>query len=397
MSLEKVHIPYGAYWSTPFSRWQGSLAGRHSMELAAESARTRLADRGIGVAELDGVVLGITVMQRRSFYGAPWLAAMIGAPELSGPTLGQACATSVRVLASAAYEIELGQRACLLTVACDRTSNGPHVYHPDPGGVGGRGQAEDPVWDNFNCDPNTGQAMIQTAENVAKEMGISREEQDAVALQRHEQYQAALADDRAFQRKYLVPVEMRRGRKVTGSLDADEGVFPTTAEGLAKLRPALEGGTVTFGTQTFPADGNAGAVVCDEEKAKRLAPDGSPTIRLLGFGEARVEKARMPKAVAPAARAALASAGVAIGECAAIKTHNPFAVNDVLFCREFDLPTDRVNNYGSPLIWGHPQAPTGLRGVAELIEELTLRGGGVGLFSGCAAGDTAMALVLRVE
>jgi len=396
MALENVYIPYGAYWSSPFCRWQGSLGSRHSIELAAESAAARLADRSIDLSELDGVALGITVMQAHSFYGAPWLASMLGAPDLSGPTISQACATSVRMLQSAACEVELDQRECVLNVACDRTSNGPHVYYPDPNGIGGRGKAENPVWDNFNGDPNTGKSMVHTAENVAAAEGITREEQDAVALIRHEQYQSALANDGAFQRKYMVPVELRRGKKVTGTLNSDEGVFPTTAAGLAKLRPTLPDGTVTFGTQTHPADGNAGIIVCNREKAQRLAGPDAPVVRLLGFGEARVEKAMMPKAVVPAARSALQRSAVSIQDCAAIKTHNPFAVNDIFFCREFDLEPEKVNRFGSPLIWGHPQAPTGVRGVVELIEELALAGGGRGLFSGCAAGDTAMALVLQV-
>jgi acetyl-CoA acetyltransferase len=78
------------------------------------------------------------------------------------------------------------------------------------------------------------------------------------------------------------------------------------------------------------------------------------------------------------------------------KTHNPFAVNDVYFCREFKLKPEDVNRFGSPLIYGHPQGPTGLRAIAEMIEELQMAGGGLGLFSGCAAGDTAMAMVIRV-
>ncbi len=78
-------------------------------------------------------------------------------------------------------------------------------------------------------------------------------------------------------------------------------------------------------------------------------------------------------------------------------THNPFAVNDLIFARETGYPLERMNAYGSSLIFGHPQAPTGLRSIAELIEELRLRGGGVGLFTGCAAGDTGAALVLRVQ
>jgi acetyl-CoA acetyltransferase len=87
---------------------------------------------------------------------------------------------------------------------------------------------------------------------------------------------------------------------------------------------------------------------------------------------------------------------VTAADCAAVKTHNPFAVNDVIFARELGLKIEDFNRYGSSLVYGHPQAPTGMRLVVELIEELALRGGGWGLFAGCAAGDTAMALVLKV-
>ena len=119
--------------------------------------------------------------------------------------------------------------------------------------------------------------LCATAENVAAEEKISRQEQDQMTLLRHEQYQQSLANDREFQRRYLLPVTQRKGKKVLGEVTADEGVFPTTAEGLAKLRPVVEGGTVTFGTQTHPADGNAGIVVCSAEQASRLGRDSKIT------------------------------------------------------------------------------------------------------------------------
>jgi len=395
MPLEKSWIPYGGYWSTPFCRWQGGLAEQHSMKLAASCARGFLQKREIDPAALDGIALGITVHQRHSFYGAPWLAGMLGAPTITGPTLSQACATSARALAQAATQVELGLRECVLAVTCDRTSNGPHVYYPSPRGPGGTGRAHDPVMDNFNRDPWGGTAMVATAENVAAAVGITREQQDEVALLRYQQYTDSLADDRAFQRRYMLPVELK-GRRRTTVIAEDEGIHPTTQEGLARLRPAVQGGTVTFGSQTHPADGNAGFIVCSRERADALSTDPSIGVQVLGWGEARVDKAMMPTAVVPAARAALAHAGVALGDCAAIKTHNPFALNDVYFCRETGAALDAVNRFGSPLIYGHPQGPTGMRAMAELIEELALGGGGVGLFTGCAAGDTAMAMVLRV-
>ena len=395
MPLSRAFIPYGAYWSTPFCRWQGALSAVSSVELAALVAREVLADRKIDPAALDAVILGMTVPQRHSFYGAPWLAAMLGAPGVTGPTLSQACATSARVVATAAAEVELGNRACVLGVTTDRTSNGPHLYYPAPDAPGGRGIAEDWVWDNFNLDPWAGHAMVQTAEAVAHESGITRAQQDEVTLLRSAQYQEALADDRAFQKPWMAPVSIKRGKEVK-VVAADEGVFPTTAEGLAKLKPVVDGGTVTFGTQTHPADGNAGILVCNEGRARELALDDAVTIRIVATGEARTDKGRMPKAVVPAARKALESAGIAIADLATVKTHNPFAVNDVYFSKETGFPLDRMNRYGSALVYGHPQAPTGSRGIIEMIEELVAAGGGWGLVSGCAAGDTAMAVVLRV-
>jgi acetyl-CoA acetyltransferase len=105
----------------------------------------------------------------------------------------------------------------------------------------------------------------------------------------------------------------------------------------------------------------------------------------------------MPMAPAPAAMAALKACGLAMKDVDAVKTHNPFAVNDIAFARETGFALEKMNNYGSSLIWGHPQGPTGMRSVIELIEELALRGGGTGVFSGCAAGDSALALVLQVR
>ena len=396
MAYERVFIPYGAYWSTPFARWQGSLAQHHSLELAAEVGSAALEARNIDPSVFDGLVLGTTVPQSASFYGAPWVAGMIGAPTITGPTVSQACATSVRMLSVAAQEVECGDRECLLNIAADRTSNGPHIYYPNPSGTGGMGTTEDPVWDNFGRDPWAGGAMISTAESVAAEVGITREEQDAMTLLRYSQFEDALADDAAFHRRYMVPVELRRGRRVIGSLEQDEGVHQTTEDGLAGLRSVVEGGVVTFGAQTHPADGNAGLVVCNEEQAKALSSDPKISIQIRSFGSARVDKGMMPMAVVPAAQNALDSAGITIKDCSCIKTHNPFAINDVYFCRQFELAPESVNRYGSPLIWGHPQAPTGLRAVIELIEELVLNGGGIGLFSGCAAGDSAMAVVLEV-
>ncbi|MGD8996948.1 MAG: thiolase family protein [Anaerolineae bacterium] len=403
MFFQQVHVPYGGYWSTPFCRWQGSFAHLNAVSFAADIARRALEERDVSPQVFDGLYFGITVPQMHSFYGGPWLAGLLGVETMTGPMIGQACATGARVIALAGFELQAsasaGEERVILTVTADRCSNGPHIYYPNPMGPGGTGGAEDWVWDNFGHDPFAKNAMIETAENVAEEAGVTREEQDEMALLRYQQYGDALKDDSAFLRRFMViPVEVKdaRGRKVLSTLEGDEGVFPTTAEGLAKLKPVIGGGTVTYGTQTHPADGNCGVIVTTRERARELSRDSNVEIQLLSYGEARVKKGFMAMAVVPAARQALSRAGIAIEDVKVIKTHNPFAVNDIYLCREMRVKPEAVNNYGSSLIYGHPQGPTGHRLIIELIEELVLSGGGYGLFAGCAAGDTAAAVILKV-
>lgn len=398
MKLEKAYIPYGSYWSSPFARWQGSFSQFHPIKFAAETAARALEERKIAPAKLDQIIVGITIPAKSAFYGGPWLAGLLGAPFITGPMISQACATGTKALSMVALDVEMENSETSLIVCTDKCSNGAHLYYPNPNGAGGTGDHEDWVWDNFGNDPFARNSMIQTAENVARESGVTKEEQDEVTLIRDQQYQKALEKDAAFHKRYMItPIEIKRGKKVIGAVVDDEGIFPTTAEGLARLRPVLPEGTVTFGSQTFPADGNAGMVVSTREKARELSQDPNLEIQIISYGQARVEKGYMAKATVPAAKLALARAGISIEEVKAITSHSPFAVNDIYFCREMGIKPEDMNHYGCSLIWGHPQAPTALRGIIELIEELVLLGGGYGLFEGCAAGDTGAACVVKVS
>jgi acetyl-CoA acetyltransferase family protein len=396
--MARAFIPYGIYWSSPFAKWQGSLAHLHSLKLAANVARKSLQSKNFPMEKIDLGVLGLTNPQPSSFYGLPWVTGMMGLEGVTGPTVHQACATSARALQMATQEIADGSASCALVVTADRMSNGAVLYYPDGTAPGGQGITESWTLDNFNNDPHAHNAMIETGEKVARRYDITTQQQHEVVLRRYEQYQQALAQDRAFQRRYMTEVSITDAgfRKQTGTLSADEGIFHTTPEALAKLKPVKLDGTVTFGGQTHPADGNAGAIITTRERAQEFAVDRNIEVELLGFGMARVEKGHMPMAPVPASRAALKAAGLEIKDVNAVKSHNPFAVNDIVFNRETGFPLEKMNNFGCSLIWGHPQGPTGMRSVIELIEELVLRGGGTGLFNGCAAGDSAMALVLRV-
>lgn len=399
MSFDNVEIPYGAYWSTPFTKWQGSLQHLHAMKFAAHVAKLELAKRNIDPKSFDAGVLGMTNTQYQSFYGAPWPLHELGATHTPGHMLTQVCATGARVLFAGAAEIQMGLAKRVLLLTADRCSNGPHIYYPAPKGPGGYGQSEDQVTYNMMHDAIGGHSMLETAENVAKKYNISTEEQHDVVLRRFEQYQDALKDDHAFQKRYMtlpfsVPKHNFKGEDRV--INGDEGVFETNREGLAKLKPAKPGGTVTFGGQTHPADGNVGILLATPEQARAMSAKPDIRVRLRGFGQSRVDLGFMPEAPIGAAKQALAQAGVALKDIKAIKSHNPFAVNDVAFARETGADINAMNNYGCSLIWGHPQGPTGLRAIVEMIEELAIAGGGLGLFQGCAAGDSSMAVVIEV-
>jgi acetyl-CoA C-acetyltransferase len=329
------------------------------------------------------LVLGLTVPQKESFYGAPTLAARLGFAGVSGPMISQACATSVAALHAAAAS-GAGFR---LVVTTDRTSNGPHLVYPRSSAPGGTAESENWVLDAFDRDPVTGESMLSTAERVAGEGAFTKEALDEVAVRRYEQY--------AFQRPWMVPITVRAGRK-TIEIDADEGVRPVTAESLSGLKPVWADGVVSYGTQTHPADGTAGMIVTDLERVREAGADG-PVARVLATGFARVSPGEMPKAPIPAAQAALSDAGLDFADIDLVKTHNPFAVNDLWFAAHTGVDLHAMNPYGCSLIYGHPQGPTGARGIVELIYALAQRGGGRGLFTGCAAGDTGAAVVVEVD
>jgi acetyl-CoA acetyltransferase len=391
-------VPAGAWWCSPFVRWQGALAELHSLKLAAWGSARAMARLGLDPAALDFGVLGFTVPQSGSFYGLPWVAAELGAAHLPGPSIMQACATSARCLQVAASEVAAGGAGAALVLACDRVSNGPSLAWPRATAPGGQPETEHWVLDNFARDPWAQVAMVETAENVAARWGIGRSEQDDVTLLRLGQYHAARA--RGWHARFMgdgfaVP-DPRFGRTIA-TLAGDDGIQPVNEAKLRALRPVRDGGSVTFGGQTHPADGHAGMIVAARDQARALAARPGIEIAITGFGTARVERALMPAAPVPAAARALAMAGCSIADIDAVTSHNPFAVNDIVFARETGFALDAMNSNGCSLVFGHPQGPTGLRCTIELIETLIDRGGGRGLFQGCAAGDTAMALVVEVR
>ena len=400
--LSKAFIPYKGYYSTPFCKWQGTLAKENAIVLGGKTAGRWFEAKSFNPGNIDYVFCGITIGQPHHFYASVWAAALIGAGKVPGMTISQACSTGATCLYQAAVGIETGLYQMPFVLMTDRCSNAPHTIWPNPDGPGGQVISEDWMIDNFNSDPNVGLKMIETAENVAKTAGFSKEECDALTLRRYEQYAMATADERAFQKGYMFPAEVALSKKKTVTVDEDEGIMPSTQEGLARLKPLIKDGVHSFGSQTHPADGNCGAIVTTRERARELSAAPEVEIQIVSYGYAREEKGRMAAAPVPAAKMALANAGLTINDITAIKTHNPFIVNDLNMAKALGVdPAGNehigFNNYGCSLIYGHPQGPTAGRLIVEGIEEVVNVGGGYFLWAGCAAGDTGAAMVFKIN
>jgi len=393
--LKNAFIPYKGYYSTPFCRWQGSLALDNAIELGAKTSKRWLSAQGWEPTIFDYVIFGNTVGQHHQFYSSPWAAHMMGA-RVPAVAMSQACTTSTTCLFFGAMGVELGLFQNVYVLLVDRCSNGPHTIWPNPLGPGGEVISENWLMDNFNCDPAVGNKMIETAENVARETGITREECDDLTVRRYEQYLDSLKNDREFQKRYMFPVEATVTKKETKLVEEDEGVTPVIKDVIIKMKPVIPGGVLTFATQTHPADGNAAVIVTTKDKAKELSKDPNITIQVISYGFAREKPGFMAMAPVPAAKMALQNAGLDIKDIKVIKTHNPFIVNDIYMSKQLGIDPYKFNNYGSSIIYGHPQGPTAARLIIEGIEETVLLGGGYMLWAGCAAGDTGAALILKI-
>ncbi len=398
MLLTKAFIPYGGYYSTPFCRWGGSLKGENSVELAAKTARRWFLEKQYDPKTLDFLYFGITIAQPMSFYGHVYASAVILDREKEVPALqiNQVCTTTATSLALASGDIQNGAQEVVFCLSTDRLSNGPELVLPDA--LSAQVALENIVLDNFARDPSPGAglAMITTAEIVAQEEGFTRQDCDDVTYMRYEQYLDALKNDRTFQKRYLFPVQARLTKKDLITVEADEGVTETTREGLAKIKGAPNT-VLTFGSQTHPADGNIGIIVATKDKARELSKDPKIEVQVLEYAVAKVGAGRMPTAPAAASQKALQELGITAQDLKQVKTHNPFITNDLHLSKHLGIDQKKINNYGSSIIYGHPQAATAGRAIIELIEALAADGGGYGMFTGCGAGDLGASVIIKVS
>tara|TARA_B100000941_G_scaffold283954_1_gene254130 strand:+ start:1008 stop:2090 length:1083 start_codon:yes stop_codon:yes gene_type:complete len=359
--FRKTYI--GDYYSSPFCRYGGSFKSHNAIKLSAQTTKEWADYKGVDVKKFDYVIYGNSVHQDHGFWSGPWSAALLGAEKTPGIMISQACTTGLFSLFQSATMIETDVYNNVYNLTSDRTSNGPVITWPD--------SMKKEVWvkDNFEWDPWGETSMIQTAERVREMFKISKEELDDCTVEKYEQYQ------NAPERTYIFP---------TAGVDKDEGIKKISIERLRKLR---RNNSHSVGNCTQPADGHTGIVVTSKKT----------DVKIISFAMSRVEKGYMPRASIPASYTALRKANLTIDDIKVINQHNAFAVNDIAFCKEFELPTSKLNNWGSPLVYGHPQSPVLSRLAIEAIEETKTLGGGYCLVTGAAAGDLGAAMIFKVD
>ncbi|MGA8014716.1 MAG: acetyl-CoA C-acetyltransferase [Candidatus Dormiibacterota bacterium] len=308
-------------------------------------------------------------------------------------TVNKLCGSGLKTVAMAAQAIRLGDAEVIAAGGEENMTRAPFLVESGRFGYRlGHGQLvdsmiRDGLWCAFgDCH------MGSTAENVARDYEVSREDQDAFAAESQRKAGAAIASGR-FQEE-IVPVPVKRKRE-TVMVDTDEHPRPgTTAEQLAALRPAFDNeGSVTAGNASGINDGAAAVVVMSGSRAR--TEGRTPLARIRSYASVGVEPRVMGMGPVPAIRAALARAGCELRDIDLFEVNEAFAAQSVAVARELALPEDRLNVNGGAIALGHPIGASGTRILVTLLHEMTKRDAQLGVAALCIGGGMGIAMVLE--
>lgn len=382
---------------TPVARGKkdGALASLHPVDLSALVMREALRRAGVEGKELEDVLWGCAMPEASQGLNIARLALLrAGLPvEVAGATINRFCSSGLQTVAMAAQAVMTGMADAVLAGGVEMMSQVPMSgYHTR------LHKGLTPEW-----SPETYSAYIGmgfTAERVAARYGISREEQDRWALRSHQRAAQAWAEGRFTE---VVPVPVRKVVWKDGKRTAEEYLFErdetvrpdTSLEKLAQLKPAFkQGGTVTAGNSSPYSDGAAAVLVMDKEKA--LALGLKPLARFLSFAVAGVEPDVMGVGPAKAIPKALKRAGLSLDQIDLIEFNEAFAAQVLAVMKEVGLPEEKTNVNGGAIALGHPLGATGAKLTAQLISELSRRGGGLGMVTMCIGGGMGAAGIFEV-
>jgi 3-oxoadipyl-CoA thiolase len=387
---------------TPVGRHGGALASVRPDDLAALAVRAVLARPGVEAAEVEDVVLGCANQAGEDNRNVARMAALLaGCPiEVAGQTVNRLCGSGLQAVNTACHAAKLGEGSVFVAGGVESMSRAPWVtLKPETGYPRGTPESADTVlgWRFVNpaFPDHWTVGLGVTAENVADDRGISREAQDAFALESQRKAAAAMAAGRFADE--IVPVEVPQRKGPPRVVAEDEHPRPETSlETLASLRPVFrEGGTVTAGNASGLNDGAAAVLVTSAEAAERLGL--RPVARYLASAVAGVEPHCMGLGPVPATRKALARAGLEIEDLDLVELNEAFAAQSIACIDELGLDPGIVNVNGGAIALGHPLGCSGARILTTLIHELRRRGGGIGLATMCIGVGQGIATVLEVE
>ena len=382
---------------TPIGRYGGALAHLTPAELGAIVARESLRRAGLSEGEVQEVVWGCARQAGAGPNVGRQIAYRAGVPEtVPASTINQACGSGLKAIILAAEQILLGRARAVLAGGVESMSRVPYFAEGVRFGLRmGNAELVDGMHRDGFLDPLSGLLMGQTAENLAREYGITREEQDAYALR--SQRRAAEAIDAGRFDAEVVPIELKGRKGETTSFARDEHPrADTTPEGLAKLPPVFyKDGTVTAGNSSGITDGAAAVVVLSEEALDAAGGRVEPLARVVDYEFAGVAPEVMGIGPVPAVRRLLERQKLTLGDVDLVELNEAFAAQVIACARELGFDAERLNVNGGAIALGHPIGCTGVRITTTLLHEMRRRGSRLGLATLCVSGGLGVALLLE--
>jgi acetyl-CoA acetyltransferase family protein len=376
--------------------YNGWFSRMSAIQLGALAAKEALERTGTKASEIDHTIVGNALQTSPdAIYGARHVALHAGVPqEVPALTVNRLCGSGIQSIVSGAQMMLSGDAETCLVGGMENMSQAPHViWGARTGFKLGQGKLEDLLFIALH-DPFCDCYMAQTSNNLARDFGITREDQDAFAVL--SQQRAGAGWDSGRLAEEVVPVEVRRGRK-TELFERDDHMRPdTTVEVLAKLPTAFDKeGFVTGGNASGIVDGAAMMVMTTADRAE--ARGTRPLGRILGWNIVGVDPSRMGIGPSPAIKGLATKLGMEVSDFDLVEINAAFAGQILACVRDLDLDVDKLNVNGGAIALGHPLGATGTRITLTLMMELKRRGGGIGVASACIGGGQGIAIAVEVD
>ena len=392
---EKKDVVFVGAARTAIGTFGGSLKDFSACDLGTIAVKEAFARAKVDPAQAGQIVIGNVIhTEPRDMYVSRVIGINAGmAKESAALTLNRLCGSGLQAIVTAANAIQLGDTDIAVGGGVETMSRAPYTMQTARWGTRmGDAKMIDMMLGALQ-DPFGAGHMGITAENVAEKFGISREEQDAFAVE--SQRKAVAAIEAGYFKSQIVPVEIK-GKKGVVQFDTDEHPkADTTLESLAKLKPAFkkEAGTVTAGNASGLNDGAAAVVLMEAGAASRAGLQ--PLARLVSYAVAGVEPSLMGTGPIPAVQLALKRAGLSLNDMYVIESNEAFAAQSLGVCRGLDLDPTRTNPNGGAIALGHPLGASGAIITIKCMYELIRTGKRYGLITMCIGGGQGIAAVIE--